>query len=162
MNIKCLLVDDEPLALKQIVSYIDQTPFLGLLEQFDSAIQAISFLRENKVDLMFVDINMPDLNGMDFVKSLNNPPRVIFTTAYRDYAVDGFDLKAVDYLLKPISFERLLQGVQKYYEESTSRVREEKEKLPVEKDDSIFVRADRKMVKINFQDSKECSQFAGL
>ncbi len=78
--INCIAIDDEPLALKQIANYIDKTPYLGLMEQFESAIQAVSFLQENEVDLMFLDINMPDLSGMDFVKSLNNPPKVIFTT----------------------------------------------------------------------------------
>ena len=88
--IRSIAIDDEPLALKQISGYVSKTPFLILNGQFESALQAITFLQENEVDLMFVDINMPDLSGMDFVKSLNSPPKVIFTTAYREYALEGF------------------------------------------------------------------------
>ena len=111
--ISCIAIDDEPLALKQIANYIDKTPFLVLMEQFESALQAISFLQDNKVDLMFVDINMPDLSGMDFVKSLNNPPKVIFTTAYSEYAVEGFRVDAIDYLLKPIGYNDFLRAADK-------------------------------------------------
>jgi len=92
--ISCIAIDDEPLALKQIATYIDKTPYLVLMEKFESALPAFSFLQENEIDLMFVDINMPDLSGMDFVKSLNNSPKVIFTTAYSEYALEGFRVDA--------------------------------------------------------------------
>ena len=111
--IKCIAIDDEPLALKQIAGYIQKTPFLELAGQFESALQAIPFLQENEIDLMFVDINMPDLSGMDFVKSLNNPPKVIFTTAYSEYAIEGFKVDAIDYLLKPIGYTDFLKAAEK-------------------------------------------------
>jgi len=93
--ITCIAIDDEPLALKQIASYIIKTPALELVGQFENAIEAMTFLSNSKVDLMFVDINMPDLSGMDFVKSLVDPPKVIFTTAYSEYALDGFRVNAI-------------------------------------------------------------------
>ena len=111
--IRSIAIDDEPLALKQISGYVSKTPFLILNGQFESALQAITFLQENEVDLMFVDINMPDLSGMDFVKSLNSPPKVIFTTAYREYALEGFKVDAVDYLLKPIGYVEFLKAAEK-------------------------------------------------
>ena len=114
--IKCIAIDDEPLALKQMAGYIEKTPFLELAGQFESALQAISWLQVNQVELMFVDINMPDLNGMEFVKSLNNPPGVIFTTAYSEYALEGFRVDAIDYLLKPIGYGDFLKASEKAME----------------------------------------------
>lgn len=111
--ITCIAIDDESLALKQLSGYIEKTPYLKLVEKFDNAIDAIGFLQRNKVDLMFVDIEMPELNGMEFVKSLNNPPKVIFITAYSQYAVDGFRVNAVDYLLKPIGYADFLKSADK-------------------------------------------------
>ena len=111
--IRCITIDDEPLALKQMVSYINQTPFLELVGQFDNALQTLLFLQENKVDLMFLDINMPEISGMDFLKSLQDPPRVVFTTAYSEYAVEGFKVDAIDYLLKPIGYSDFLKAAQK-------------------------------------------------
>ncbi len=113
MEISCIAIDDEPLALKQMVQYINKTPFLSLKGQFENAVQALTFLHENEIDLMFVDINMPDLNGMDFVRSLNNPPKVIFTTAYSEYAVEGFKVDALDYVLKPIGYAEFLKAAEK-------------------------------------------------
>ena len=101
MMIRCLAIDDEPLALQQIVAYINKVPFLELAAQCQSALEARQFLENDTVDAIFCDINMPDLNGMDFVKSLAVPPLVVFTTAYSEYAVEGFKVNAVDYLLKP-------------------------------------------------------------
>lgn len=111
--IRCIAIDDEPLALMQIASYIRETPNLILLGEFESAIGAISFLKSNEVDLMFVDINMPDLSGMDFVKSLSKPCGIIFTTAYSEYAVEGFKVDAIDYLLKPISYADFLKATER-------------------------------------------------
>ncbi len=111
--ISCIAIDDEPLALKQIAAYVNKTPYLGLLEVFENPLQAMTFLQENEVELMFVDINMPDLNGMDFVKSLNNPPKVIFTTAHSEYALEGFRVDAIDYLLKPIGYPDFLKAAEK-------------------------------------------------
>ena len=111
--ISCITIDDEPLALKQIASYIEKTPFLELKDSFESPIDALTYLQNNEVDLMFVDINMPDLNGMDFVKSLKNPPKIIFTTAYSEYALEGFKVDAIDYLLKPIDYASFLKASNK-------------------------------------------------
>ena len=116
MTFRCLAIDDEPLALKQLVTYIDKVPFLELAAQCQSALEAREFLENDTVDAIFCDINMPDLNGMDFVKSLAVPPLVIFTTAYSEYAVEGFRVNAVDYLLKPFGFQEFQRAVQRLIE----------------------------------------------
>ena len=103
--IRCLAIDDEPLALQQLVAYINKVSFLELAAQCQSAVEARRFLEHDTVDAIFCDINMPDLNGMDFVKSLASPPLVVFTTAYSEYAVEGFRVNAVDYLLKPFGLQ---------------------------------------------------------
>lgn len=106
MNLRCIVIDDEPLALRQMGVYVSRVPYLELVESFDSAVEARSWLQQGgAVDLIFVDINMPELSGVDFVRGLENPPMIIFTTAYSEYAIEGFKLDAVDYLLKPFSFE---------------------------------------------------------
>ena len=111
--IRCLAIDDEPLALRQIKSYIERVADLELVELCSSAVIAQEVLQREKIDLMFVDINMPDLNGVDFVRELSSPPMVIFTTAYTEYAIEGFRLDAVDYLLKPFSFDEFSRAVSK-------------------------------------------------
>ena len=110
---KCLAIDDEPLALAQLSDYISRVPFLSLVKPCQDAFEAMKVLSDKDVDLIFVDINMPDLNGLDFIRSLISPPLVIFTTAYSEYAVDGFKLDAVDYLLKPFEFQDLLKAADK-------------------------------------------------
>ncbi|OUQ54829.1 DNA-binding response regulator [Alistipes sp. An116] len=102
--LKCIAIDDEPLALRQIAAYIAKVPYLELVARFNNALEAQQRLAEEKIDLIFVDVNMPDLNGVDFVRGLVERPMIIFTTAYSEYAVEGFKLDAVDYLLKPFSF----------------------------------------------------------
>ena len=111
--IKCMAIDDEPLALRQVKSYIDRIPQVELVAACRNAVEAQAMMRQTDVDLLFVDINMPDLNGMDFVRQLHNPPLVIFTTAYSEYAIEGFRLDAVDYLLKPFSFADFNRAVGK-------------------------------------------------
>ncbi len=111
--ITCIAIDDEPLALKQLVGYINKTPFLRLENSFTSAYKALEYLNDNQVDLMFVDINMPDLSGIDFVKSLTNPAKIIFTTAYREFAFEGFQVDAADYIVKPIGYADFLKAVNK-------------------------------------------------
>lgn len=113
MTIKCIAVDDEPLALAKIVDYIDQVPFLQLCGQFENGLNALTFLQENQVDLIFLDIQMPRILGTQLLKILNKQPQVIFTTAYSEYAIEGFELNVTDYLLKPIGFSRFLQAAQK-------------------------------------------------
>jgi len=110
---KCIAIDDEPLALKQLTDYISRVPFLSLVKSCQDAFEAMKVLADEEIDLIFVDINMPDLNGLDFIRSLISRPMVIFTTAYSEYAVDGFKLDAVDYLLKPFEFQDLLKAADK-------------------------------------------------
>src|ERR1051325_1189263 len=107
MQLQCVLIDDEPLALELLKQYIGQFPQLHLLQSFADAIAGEAFLRENRVDLLFIDINMPDRKGTELVRGLLPKPMVVFTTAYKNYAVEGFELDAIDYLVKPISFDRV-------------------------------------------------------
>lgn len=150
--IKCIAIDDEPLALKQIESYISKTPNLQLEQSFNNAIQVIEYLQHNAIDLMFVDINMPDLSGMDFVKSLKNAPSVIFTTAYSEYAIEGFKVNAVDYLLKPISYTDFIQASEKakqLHELQNNAVEEISQNQ-----EFLFIKSEYKIVKIKFDDIK--------
>jgi len=148
----CIIVDDEPVAREILEVHLEKIKTINVVASCKSAIEAFQIINNQPVDLIFLDINMPDISGLSFAKSMSKDYKVIFTTAYREYAVDGFDLRAVDYLLKPISFERLLQGVNKFFEESSAVVHRPSEEIHKEKDDSIFVRSDRKMVKVNFKD----------
>tara|TARA_R110001583_G_scaffold1670_2_gene12985 strand:+ start:2843 stop:3553 length:711 start_codon:yes stop_codon:yes gene_type:complete len=149
--IKCIAIDDEPLALKQIISYIEKTPFLELKKGFESPIEAISYLQENTVDLIFVDINMPDLNGVDFVKSLNNPPKIIFTTAYSEYALEGFKVDAIDYLLKPIDYAAFLKASTKA--KQWFKLQNQKEELK-SNDDFLFIKSEYKIIRVKIEDIK--------
>ena len=144
--IKCIAIDDEPLALKQIESYIRKTPFLELLKSFESPLEAISYLQETDVALMFVDINMPDLNGLDFVKSLENAPKIIFTTAYSQYAVEGFRVDALDYLLKPIDYATFLKASNKA--KSWFDVHEKQPEQIQSNEDFLFIKSEYKIVRI--------------
>ncbi len=155
-KIICLAVDDEPPALQVIEKYIAAVPVLQLKTSVNNAVDALSILQNNKVDLLFLDIQMPQLLGTDFMRSLINPPKVIFTTAFRKYAVDGFELDAVDYLLKPISFERFLKAVNKVLRLNiTVSVNDFSLKTAppnATADSFIYLRADRKNIKVNFDD----------
>ena len=145
----CVIVDDEPIAREILETFIEKTPNLELIGSCKNALEALEVTQTDVIDLFFLDINMPEINGLSLAKIINKKSNIIFTTAYREYAVDGFDLQATDYLLKPISFDRFLQAVQKI-SESNSRIN-----TPTENESSkdyMFVRADRKMVKINFCD----------
>ena len=150
--ISCINIDDEPLALKQVANYIEKTPFLELKESFESPINALSYLQENSVDLLFVDINMPDLNGMDFVKSLTNPPKIIFTTAYSEYALEGFKVDALDYLLKPIDYPTFLKASNKA-KEWFGKQKIIKEELKSD-DDFLFIKSEYKIVRVKIEDIK--------
>lgn len=151
--IKCLVVDDEPPARQVIRHYIEQVPSLQMTGECENALQAFTFLQTEAVDLMFLDIRMPQLNGNDFLKTLSNPPKVIFTTAYPEYAIEGFELDAVDYLVKPVKFERFLKSIQKVFALSTLKHTAESA-APIEKKSEPFVyfRADRKMIKVMLDD----------
>ncbi len=150
--IRCIAIDDEPLALKQIEAYVAKTPFLEMVEKFDNALNALNWMGSNKVDLMFVDINMPDLSGMDFVKSLQQPPKVIFTTAYSEYALDGFKVDAVDYLLKPIGYSDFLKAAQKAKDRFFSAP-SAPEKLE-SNEQFLFIKSEYKLQRINLRDIK--------
>ena len=163
--IRVLAIDDEPLALQQLVSYIGKVPFLELAGQCQSAIEARDILNEEPIDAIFCDINMPDLNGMDFVKSLQAPPLIIFTTAYSEYAVEGFRVNAVDYLLKPFGMQDFLRAANRVKErfegmsktqETIERADDEKTPSPhtasISNDDSLFVKTDYRVVKVAIQD----------
>ena len=120
MAIKCIIVDDEPLAIEIVESYVSRIEQLQLQGTFRNAVQAFAYLQQHTIDLIFLDIQMPKLSGIEFLKTLKNPPKVIFTTAFRDYAIDGFDLEVIDYLLKPIPFERFLKAVAKVMHQQSS------------------------------------------
>ena len=153
MTIRCLAIDDEPLALQQIVTYINKVPFLELVTQCQSALEARQFLENDTVDAIFCDINMPDLNGMDFVKSLVSPPLIVFTTAYSEYAVDGFRVNAVDYLLKPFGlqdFQRAANRLKDRLQNADPHVVGDSQS-PTQ-DDSIFLKTDYRIVKVSIPD----------
>ena len=150
--ISCITIDDEPLALKQLGNYIEKLPYLSLIKSFASAVKALEFLNKNIVDLMFVDINMPDLSGMEFVKSLSNPPKVIFTTAYREYAVEGFQVDAADYLVKPISFAAFSKSVEKTRQRYFSIP--EQQSIIRHDDEFLFIKSEYKIIRVNFSEIK--------
>ncbi len=153
---KVLIVDDEPLALDVLETYISQMPDLQLVKRCSNALEANEALKTGDIDLMFLDIQMPQLTGIDFVKSLPHPPLVVFTTAYPNYAIQGFELNALDYLLKPISLDRFMKAVNKAVEQLDLMKKDHKpagpEKLGDDGLDFFFVKADKKLVKINFND----------
>jgi two-component system, LytTR family, response regulator LytT len=150
--ITCIAIDDEPLALKQIESYVTKTPFLSTKGSFESAIEAIQFLHSNSIDLMFVDIDMPDLNGLEFVKSLTESPKVIFTTAYSEFAVEGFRVDALDYLLKPIDYAMFLKSANKAKAWFGNLQNKE---IKVEgNNEFLFIKSEYKIVRIILEDIK--------
>jgi len=150
--IRCLAIDDEPLALQQLVAYIQKVPFLELAAQCQSALEARSFLEHDTVDVLFCDINMPDLNGMEFVKSLTVPPLVVFTTAYSEYAVEGFKVNAVDYLLKPFGLQDFQRAAMRVKERLSERGNERGSERTEVGDDSIFLKTDYRIVKVKLSD----------
>ncbi len=160
MKIKCLVIDDERLAREYIKNYISKIPELELLGDFNSPLKATELIKKGEVDLLFIDIQMPDITGVDFIKSLTHKPEVIFTTAYQEYALEGFNLSVVDYLLKPFSFERFFQAVNKVIDKLESKISVAGLPLAPEysqtsyADTYLTIRADRKFYKINFSDIK--------
>jgi two-component system, LytTR family, response regulator len=156
MNINCIAIDDEPLALDIIRDYCSRVPFLNLEKTFENAIDSITYLRDHPIDLLFLDIQMEELSGIQLLKALNRKPYVIFTTAYASYALQGFELDVMDYLLKPISFERFVKGVNKVYE----KVQAEQRVNPVSDqpvmmsngDPFFFVKTETRIEKILYAD----------
>ncbi len=152
--INVIIVDDEPLALDVLETYIEKIPELNLVQRCSNALEANDALKNHQIDLMFLDIQMPQLTGTDFLKTLTKPPLVIFTTAFANYALEGFELNAVDYLLKPISLERFIKAVNKAMEQ----IELQRKDAPAAaasgepETDFIFVKADKKLVKIKYDD----------
>jgi len=150
-KIRCLIVDDEPLAQQVIETYINKTPSLELVAKCDNAMEEYEVLHNEAIDILFLDIQMPVITGVEFLRTLQNPPAVIFTTAYPDFAMDGYDLNVTDYLLKPVSFERFLKAVNKATEQIALQQNSQHENETITAD-YFFVKEDSKLVKINFID----------
>ncbi len=150
MKTKCLIVDDEPLACELMRGHIEKLENFEIVADCHNAMKALSVLREKHVDLIFMDIQMPQITGIEFLKTLKHPPKVIFTTAYREYALEGFELDVVDYLLKPITFERFLKSVNKYYQMCQDQVQvvpnATSEKIM--EDSFIYVKENKKVIKV--------------
>lgn len=144
---KCIIVDDEPPAIKILKNYIETLGYLEIVGTCNNAFQTIEFLNSHKVDLLFLDINMPKLSGTQLVKTIQHPPKVIFTTAHKDYAIEAFDLDAIDYLLKPVSFGRFVKAVNKFCQINTPET-----ELCSNSPGFLYFRADRKMVKVFLKD----------
>jgi two-component system LytT family response regulator len=151
-KIRCIIVDDEPVAREILESHIAKIDAIEVVASCKNAMEAFQAISSQKIDLVFLDINMPEISGLSLARSINKNIKIIFTTAYREYAVEGFDLQAVDYLLKPISLERLLQAVNKYLNENMQVAPVPETEADEDKSDSFFVRSDRKMVKIAYAD----------
>lgn len=151
-TINCVIVDDEPVARNILETFVAKIPNLNLVKSCKNAMEAFEVSNSQNIDLFFLDINMPDISGLSLAKTINKKSKIIFTTAYREYAVDGFDLQAVDYLLKPIAFDRFLQAVNKFFETQSVISKQVEIKETSVKNDYIFVRSERKMVKINFDE----------
>jgi len=147
MQIKCIAIDDEPLALELIKKYVEKFPSLSIIHAFDDAVAGAEFLRTHEVDLLFIDINMPDITGIDLVRSLEKKPLTIFTTAYKRFAFEGFELEAIDYLLKPIDFERFKKAVDRAIE-----FYQYKHGLKPGSAESLFVRSEYRMIKIDLDE----------
>jgi DNA-binding LytR/AlgR family response regulator len=157
MTIKVLAIDDEPLALQQLVAYIKKVPFLELATQCQSALEARAYLEKDNVDAIFCDINMPDLNGMDFVKSLAAPPLIVFTTAYSEYAVEGFRVNAVDYLLKPFGLQDFQRAANKLlntlsHQAPLPQSLETASTVNANDSDYVFIKTDYRVIKLNIAD----------
>ena len=151
--INCVIIDDEPLARKGLREYISDVDFLNLAGEYDNPLKATEMISRGEAQLLFLDIQMPKITGLDFMKTLQRPVPVIFTTAFPQYALDGFDLNALDYLVKPISFDRFLKAALKAKEYYEVRQKNDIDKTPAaEAGDYFFIKADNKLVKVSFND----------
>lgn len=149
---RCLIIDDEPIAIRVIRNHLSAFSEFEVVAECSNAIDAMSALSKEKIDLMFCDIRMPQLTGLEFVRSLTHPPKVIFTTAYRDYAIDAFELNVIDYLLKPISFERFTRAIQHFLEHENTQQPVSEETSEELSRNFIFLKADKKHYKVNLTD----------
>ncbi|MBE0647050.1 MAG: response regulator transcription factor [Bacteroidales bacterium] len=155
MNIKCLIIDDEPLAQRVIEKYAQDIPFLEVVGKCNQAVEAIEFLHQQQIDLMFLDINMPKLSGIDFLKTMKHAPLVIITTAYAEYALEGYELDVVDYLMKPFGFDRFVKAVHKVQDVLSTRNYQDdapvRSEMPPE-EQFVFVKSGKKTFKVNLND----------
>ncbi|MCX6224998.1 MAG: LytTR family DNA-binding domain-containing protein [Bacteroidia bacterium] len=154
MKLRCIIVDDEVLAQNVLEKYIRSVPSLELIEKFHNAIETIAFLQESEIDLIFLDINMPELSGIEMLKTLDRPPKVILTTAYSDFALESYDLGVVDYLLKPIKFDRFIKAVNKVinlHVKNPLRELMEKSGVP-DSSQYLFLKEDQSVHKVDFRD----------
>ncbi|TSE10114.1 LytR/AlgR family response regulator transcription factor [Aquimarina algiphila] len=151
MKTRCLLIDDEPLAIRLLENHISKIESFEIVAKCNNAIQGLEVLRTETIDLMFLDIKMPNITGLDFLKTLKTPPKTIITTAYRDYAIEGYDLDILDYLLKPITFERFFRAVERFSREDNIKIIENK-KVPKSEEQSILVKSGNKYHKISIND----------
>lgn len=151
---KCIIVDDEPLARQLLTSYVEKVEGLQLINSYCNAIEAFSALQHHQIDLMFLDIKMPQVTGLDLLKSIKNPPQVILTTAYREYAYEAFDLDVIDYLLKPILFERFLRGISKIHHLNQPLEQPQNQNIVSKSYEHayIYLKQDREMVKVYLKD----------
>jgi len=152
MRIKCLIIEDEPIAREVLRDYIKKLDDFELAGEFENALEALSFLKQNRIDLIFLDINMPQLSGIEFLRSLSHPPKTIITTAYRKYALEGFDLQVLDYLLKPYSFERFFQAIEKFYETLSYPVTLHNSDSPISNRAYLYLQDNRKTHKVYLAD----------
>jgi len=157
MNIRCAIIDDEYLARQYMRDYVNRIPFLELEGDYNSPMKAMDALHQGHLDLLFLDIQMPDISGLDFLRSLEKRPYVILTTAYKEFALEGYELEVTDYLLKPFSFDRFLKAVNKVYhamsqQGQTASAEAEAEQRTDFKEEYLVIRADRKYYKINYED----------
>lgn len=150
--IRTIAIDDEPLALQLVTSYVEKTPILELKGAFDNPIDAMEFLDQNEVDLIFLDIEMPDLNGLEFTRILTNKPKIIFTTAYEKYALQGFKLDAIDYLLKPFSYEEFYKAAEKSKKQIGYERADKKGDEVDSNNEFLFLKSEYKIRRINFND----------
>ncbi len=151
MKIKCIIIDDEPLAIKVIKNHLNEFENIELVATFNTPIAALPVIESNEIDVIFLDINMPKMSGLDFLRTLTNKPHIVITTAYREYAVESFDLDVLDYLVKPIPFGRFIKAINKVY----SRINLEKDKQTensFREDPYIFLKVDKKLMKIKLSD----------
>lgn len=153
MKISCITIDDEPLAVKKISAYIQKTPFLELVAECRSAFEAMEIINNHKIQLIFIDINMPDMSGLEFVKSLADKPYIVFTTAYSEYAVEGFQVDAADYLLKPITYSSFLKAANKVKNLIDLNANSQKESIRATPS-HLFVKSDYKLIRIELDDIK--------
>jgi len=150
MKIKCIIIDDEPLAAEVIETHLKEFPNMELLSKFTNPLEALSIIESGEIDVVFIDINMPKMNGLDFIKSIDKSPYFVITTAYREYAVESFDLDVLDYLVKPVPFTRFLKSINKISQKFITDKSDDS--APIAEKSFIFLKVDKKLIKIKFED----------